>query len=75
MEGGITVTEQLTEDAKEFGVRKWVYCSQHLRPHLTGWCTVSNIHKVLLDADTIDSAYDECRAKGYKLYWNPNMPL
>jgi hypothetical protein len=19
---------------------EWVYCSQHMRPHETGWCTV-----------------------------------
>ncbi len=46
---------------------EWVYCSQHLRPHTTGWCTVSNEDKVPLAAKTRGEAYAECRAKGLRL--------
>lgn len=56
------------EDAKEFGSDAWVYCSQHMRPHRTGWCTVSNRNKIKLDAKSIEQAYAECRQKGYELY-------
>jgi len=59
----------LTEDEIAFGRNRFVYCKQHLRPHLTGWCTVNNNEKVLLDAMTPADARAECNAKMYKL-WN-----
>ena len=58
-------------DHKVFGEGSWVYCDQHLRPHLTGWCSVSPRNKILLDAQDEESAYAECKAKGYKLYDPP----
>lgn len=61
-------TKTLTEDAIVFGENVWVYCNQHLRPHLTGWCTVPARNKVKLDATTEDAAHAECEAKGFTLY-------
>ncbi len=29
-----------------FGKDAWVYCTQHMKPHLTGWCSVSNSDKL-----------------------------
>lgn len=34
-----------TEDFEVFG-DTWIYCNQHLRPHLTNWCTVPVNDKV-----------------------------
>lgn len=47
---------------------EWVYCGQHLRPHKTGWCSVSAAnHKKSLKATTEQGAYQECRERGFKL--------
>jgi hypothetical protein len=59
------------EDDTTFGV-KFVYCNQHLSPHSTGWCTVYNYNKIPLDAQILDEAFLECKAKGYKLYNDKN---
>jgi hypothetical protein len=61
-------TKKLTEDAKYFGENVWVYCNQHLNPHMTGWCTVDNRNKILLEAKTAEAAGAECKAKGYTLF-------
>lgn len=42
----------------------WIYCAQHLRPHTTGWCTVSNREKQFLHAETEAEAIEECNARG-----------
>lgn len=55
-------------DSEVFGSDVWVYCSQHLRPHKTGWCSVSNINKTKLDATTDEEAYAECRRKGFTIF-------
>lgn len=57
-----------TEDYVAFGADAWVYCAQHLRPHTTGWCTVSTRQKVLLDAKTDKDAYQECIDKDFPIY-------
>lgn len=57
-----------TEDEITFGRKKWIYCSQHMAYHLTGWCTVSNFNKVALDATTVEDAQSECINKGLKLF-------
>jgi len=57
-----------TEDQVAFGRKVWIYCDQHMRLHMTGWCTVGNRHKIKLDATTQNDAYEECRQKGYELY-------
>lgn len=56
------------EDSRYFGENVWIYCDQHMRPHLTGWCTVSNRNKVALKATTQNEAYAECRERGFDLY-------
>lgn len=52
---------------------EYVYCKQHCRVHLTGWCTVHNTQKVSLKAITHESAIAEAIALGlmsnYKYYW------
>lgn len=58
----------LTTDEQYFGRAVWIYCNQHLRPHLTGWCTVSNRNKTKLDAMSSEAAYEECAAKDMKIY-------
>ncbi len=59
--------KQPTEDKRVFG-DCWVYCNQHMKPHETGWCTISVRDKVKLDATNAKDAYAECEAKGLKLY-------
>ena len=54
----------MTEDEKIFGKGKWVYCRQHLQPHLTGWCGVSPREKVGLGVSTKEKAYEKC------IIWN-----
>ena len=56
------------EDSRIFGEEAWVYCSQHMRPHRTGWCTVSPRNKTALEAKTLEAAYAECRERGFDLY-------
>lgn len=58
-------------DEEFFGEDAIVYCKSHLRPHRTGWCTVHNEDKILLDAKTIDEAEQECNDKGLYRY-NPS---
>jgi len=57
-----------TEDQTVFGKDVWVYCAQHRRPHLTGWCTVSIKDKIPLLTNDEQQAYNECRLRGLKLY-------
>ncbi len=59
--------EQKTEDSVKFGDDAWVYCDQHLRPHMTGWCTVSVRNKVLLRAKSAEEAYAECKELGFRM--------
>ena len=56
-----------TEDEIAFGRKVWVYCDQHLRPHMTGWCTVGKRSKTKLDATTESEAYSECMRRGFVL--------
>lgn len=55
------------EDAK-FGEDAWVYCTQHLRPHSVGWCTVDVRDKVLLKAKNYADAVKECQDMGLTIY-------
>lgn len=59
---------KVEDDALEFGVDAIVYCRSHMRPHLTGWCSVGVRNKVALESGTISDALDECREKGYPIY-------
>lgn len=56
-----------TEDEKEFGRNRLVYCKEHLRPHSTGWCSVGNRHKVALNSIHPKEAYEECKIRGFKI--------
>lgn len=60
---------ELTEDEKIFGKDQMVYCHQHLRPHSTGWCTVSVMDKVGLGLSRQETAaaFSKCRYLGLKL--------
>lgn len=64
----VSVDDLIMEDAKHFGIKTIIYCKQHLRPHTTNWCTVSNDEKIKLNATTLEDAYVECREKGYKIF-------
>lgn len=62
-----------TEDEIVFGVGAWVYCSQHCKPHQTGWCSVSNRDKLGLGLSgnappTAQLAYEKCRQFGLPIY-------
>ena len=57
-----------TEDELAFGRKRWIYCSQHMRYHMTGWCTVSNSNKIALEAKSAEEAHTECAVRGLKLY-------
>lgn len=57
-----------TEDELAFGRKVWIYCDQHMNPHMTGWCSVGIGHKTKLEATTQDEAYEECCQKGHELY-------
>lgn len=60
--------ENRLPDNEAFPGVAFVYCTQHLSAHATGWCTVSNMCKIPLEAKTIEEAFRECEAKGYHLF-------
>lgn len=60
--------EKIEDDVLVYGSSVLVYCTKHLRPHSTGWCSVPPSGKVKLDALTVEEAYAECRSKGFALY-------
>lgn len=49
-------------DDKVYGT-KFVYCTQHMRVHETGWCTVSVVDKIPLLSDTLQEAVKEWEIK------------
>jgi len=55
------------EDYKTFG-EDFVYCRQHLRPHSTGWCTVSVSEKIALGVPTTEEAYKKCESFKLKVF-------
>lgn len=59
-------------DVSAFGRGAWVYCNQHMRPHPTGWCTVSPRDKIGLGVKTAQEAYDKCREWNLPLYADRN---
>lgn len=62
------VVKGVTEDVTYFGANVMIYCGQHLRPHLTGWCTVGIEWKVRLSSDDPKEAGRQCERLGLKLY-------
>ena len=55
-------------DVAAFGRGAWVYCSQHMKPHQTGWCGVSVRDKIGLGVKTAQEAYQKCRDWKLPLY-------
>ena len=66
----IPIDPQVTDYAI-FGADQWVYCSQHLRPHLTGWCSVWHRDKIGLCVSGEDEAYQKCKRMGLQIYKEP----
>ena len=64
----MSIENDFVPDDEYFGKNVWIYCNQHLRPHLTGWCTVSNRNKVKLDAQDDVAAYAECKQRDFHIY-------
>lgn len=62
------LTAPPTEDVVAFGKDAWVYCAQHMKPHQTGWCTISPRDKIGLGVDTADAAYAKCRAWKFPIF-------
>lgn len=62
------LTAPPTEDVAAFGKDAWIYCSQHMKPHQTGWCTISPRDKIGLGVDTAEAAYEKCRAWKFPIY-------
>jgi hypothetical protein len=63
----------MEEDAKVFGENQWVYCNQHVKPHLTGWCGVSCRDKIGLgikgnDDKAAKEAYGKCREWNFPIH-------
>jgi hypothetical protein len=58
-------------EASDTALSSWVYCAQHLTPHASGWCTVSNQQKLRLNAITRDEAYTEAKQLGLRFANDP----
>lgn len=56
------------EDVAAFGRNAWVYCSQHMKVHQTGWCSVSVRDKIGLGVKTAQEGEAKCRQFGLELY-------
>ena len=55
-------------DVAAFGRGAWVYCNQHVKPHQTGWCSISPRDKIGLGVATAKEAYAKCEAWGLKIF-------
>ena len=65
-----------TEDESAFGKNAWVYCKQHAKPHLTGWCSVGNQDKIglgLLGQEKAKEALQKCRDWGLPISEGKNV--
>ena len=64
----------MSNEAQDAVLGSWVYCSQHLRAHTTGWCTVAVLDKVGLGnfegdgSEQFKKATEKCRYLGLKLH-------
>jgi hypothetical protein len=65
----------MSNDEKTFGSDQWIYCAQHRRAHLTGWCTVGVEDKVGLGIplsagrnESARAASQKCRRLGLPLF-------
>lgn len=57
-----------TADVAAFGKDAWVYCSQHMKPHPTGWCTVSPRDKIGLGVDNAKAALEKCHEWKFPIF-------
>lgn len=46
----------------------YVYCAQHVGPHVTGWCSVGNDQKLGLPATNLDEAYEWVKFLGLPIH-------
>lgn len=66
--------EQPATDDTVFG--EWVYCSQHMAAHKTGWCSVGNRDKIGLGPVANEAeAVEKCVRFGLRLYGNSDGKL
>jgi hypothetical protein len=56
-----TPTSEEQPDVEAFGRDVWVYCNQHMKVHLTGWCSVSPRDKIGLGVKTVQEGIEKCR--------------
>jgi hypothetical protein len=64
-----------TDDELVFGKDAWVYCYDHCKPHMTGWCGIGVSHKLglgLVGRSEEQNAYDKCELFNLRIY-NPNQ--
>lgn len=65
---------EIKNETEDVVLGEWVYCAQHLRPHRSGWCSVSVDDKLGLgsfpgtDHEQGVAAFSKCRRLGLKLY-------
>jgi hypothetical protein len=52
----------------DYTLGDFVYCRSHVAPHLSGWCTVSVVDKIGLEATTPEEAFEEVKAMGLPIY-------
>lgn len=60
--------EEMDKPAGDEHMGDWVYCSQHRRPHRTGWCTVAPRDKLGLHVESEEEAYQKVRHLGLSIY-------
>lgn len=65
----------LVQGAGDEHMGEWVYCSQHLNVHASGWCTVEPRDKLGLHVETEEEGIEKCKEIGLKLYTSPIGPL
>jgi len=56
-----------TDDFRVFG-DQYVYCSNHLTVHKTGWCKDESKYKVALGVSTQEEGIQKCKSLGLKLH-------
>lgn len=63
------VAKKKKEQAEDQVLGEWVYCSQHLNVHLSGWCTVPLRDKLGIGpVKDRAEAIKKCLSMGLKLY-------
>jgi len=72
---GVEPKRQEPAKPDDWTLGDWVYCAQHLRPHPSGWCTVSLADKVGLGPviSSADAA-EKCRRLGLHISGDSGNP-